>query len=95
MADHLTPEDQLREDRGAYYGPVRENHVAIGLIWGGILAQAVTGGRWQPGQPVPPEIVCLCMAGVKASREAYRHKPGDENVLDACNYWRFAGELSK
>jgi hypothetical protein len=61
------------------------------MIWGGILAQAMTGGRWLPGENIPAELVTLMMAGVKVSREAFRHQP--DNVLDARNYIAFTGEL--
>ena len=89
----MTPEEQLRDERGRDYGPVRENHTSIGMIWGGILLQAYTAGRWAPGRPVPPEIATLMMAGVKASREAYRHKA--DNIPDARNYITFTGELAE
>ena len=89
----MTPEDQLRQERGRDYGPVRENHIAIGMIWGGILLQGFMAGRWIPGEPVPPELVTLMMAGVKASREAFKHKA--DNVLDARNYLAFTGELAE
>lgn len=82
----------IREERGQYYGDVQRNHESIGLIWTGILGQAVMSGRWAHGEPIPPEIVCLMMVGVKLSREAYRHK--DDNILDAKNYIDFASELS-
>jgi hypothetical protein len=83
----------LREDRGAYYGPVATNHISIGMIWGGILTQAVQADKWIPGQPLPARLVTLMMTGVKMSREAFRHK--QDNVDDAKVYWDFTKELSE
>ena len=85
------PLDRLRDDRGKFYGPVLVNHASIGAIWGGVLAQAVAGGRWKAGDVVPPEIVCLMMVGVKLSRESFRHKT--DNIDDAQNYLEFADEI--
>jgi hypothetical protein len=86
-------EVSLRSERGAFYGPVKSNHDSIGAIWGGILQQAVAGGRWLAGEPLPPEIVCLMMVGVKLSREAFRHK--QDNIDDGKVYLDFVGELSR
>ena len=79
-------------ERGADYGPVRENHRSIGMMWGGVLSQAQVGGRWYPGLAIPPDLVCLMMAAVKMSREAHKHKM--DNVVDAKNYWDFVEELN-
>ena len=84
---------KLRQERGEYYGDIRRNHESIGLIWAGILGQAVMAGRWAHGEPIPPEIVCLMMVGVKLSREAFRHK--QDNIIDAKNYADFASELAE
>lgn len=85
------PLTKLREERGSYYGDVAINHGSIGAIWGGILVQAASSGRWRVGEVVPPDIVCLMMVGVKMSREAYRHKT--DNIDDAQNYLDFVEEL--
>lgn len=85
-------QDSIREARGRYYGPSRRNHESIGQIWAGILGQAVMAGRWSHGTPIPPEIVCLMMVGVKLSREAYNHL--HDNVVDARNYLDFVEEMS-
>jgi hypothetical protein len=88
----MSVEEKLRAERGAKYGPVRQNHRSIGLIWTGILIQA----GWTPpsSEPtLPPEKVTLMMTGVKLSREAYQHLP--DNIHDGKNYLSFAGELSE
>lgn len=82
----------LRRERGSYYGDPTINHSSIGAIWAGILLQALSSGRWKAGETLPPELVCLMMAGVKLSREAFRHK--DDNIVDAKVYMDFVGEMS-
>jgi hypothetical protein len=86
------PADAIRKERGSRYGDITINHSSIGAIWGGILLQAMSGGRWVPGNTVPPEVVCLMMAGVKLSRESYAHTP--DNIVDGKIYLDFVGELS-
>ena len=83
---------KLRKERGSNYGPVRQNHRSIGLIWTGILIQA--GWTPPPTSPVlPPEKVTLMMVGVKCSREAYKHL--SDNIDDGQNYLAFTGELAE
>ena len=86
------PRESIREERGSFYGDPTINHSSIGAIWAGILLQALSSGRWKVGETLPPGLVCLMMAGVKLSREAYRHK-GD-NIVDAKVYMDFVGEMS-
>ena len=85
--------ESIREERGSYYGDPTINHSSIGAIWAGILLQALSSGRWKAGETLPPELVCLMMAGVKLSREAFRHK--DDNIVDAKVYMDFVGEMSR
>lgn len=88
----MTRKEQLRKDRGEKYGPVRQNHQSIGLIWTGILIQA--GWTPPPTTPIlPPELATLMMVGVKCSREAYEHLT--DNIDDGQNYLAFTGELSE
>lgn len=84
--------DALRSERGKDYGDPIVNHASIGAIWGGILVQAVSSGRWIHGAALPPELVTLMMVGVKVSREAYRHK--QDNIDDAQVYLKFTEEMS-
>ena len=84
----MTRKEQLRKDRGEKYGPVRQNHQSIGLIWTGILIQA---GWTTP--VLPPELATLMMVGVKCSREAHGHL--SDNIDDGQNYLAFTGELSE
>ena len=82
----------LRAERGSYYGDPLINHASIGAIWSGILVQAMSSGRWRPGETIPADLVCLMMVGLKLSREAYRHK--DDNILDARVYLEFVDEIA-
>lgn len=62
-------------DRRAEYGPVSEGLTRTALIWSGILGVTVT-----------PEQVCLCMVGLKVSRECHKH--GRDSLVDICGYAR-------
>lgn len=86
-------QQSIRAERGERYGHVQINHASIGAIWGAILLQAMSSGRWDIGSAIPPELVTLMMVGVKMSREAFRH--GDDNIVDAKNYIDFTDELSR
>ena len=88
-----SPLEELKARRGAYYGDIAINHASIGAIWGGILVQAASSGRWKVGETIPPDLVCLMMVGVKVSREAFRHKV--DNIDDAQNYLDFVDDLSE
>lgn len=69
-------------NRGKDYGHPREDFSRTGRIWGGILSEWAkeTNGE----APVPPEIVGLCMIGVKLSRQVNR--PKRDNMTDAAGY---------
>ena len=87
MTDSLK---QLRDERGKDYGPVRQNHEAIGAIFDGILHQFGWDFRSKCLKD-NPHIVTLLMSGLKHSREAYKHKR--DNIADAHNYLDFTEEI--
>ena len=62
-------------DRGAAYGHPADDFARTGRMWGAILG--LSG-------PVSPELVGLCMAAVKISREV--NKPSRDNRVDLAGY---------
>lgn len=82
-----SPESILEEaqrlvhgERGESYGPPTEDFTRCGRIWGALL------DKWRHSdQPdVPPELVALCMAGLKLNREVYH--PKRDNRVDLAGY---------
>lgn len=71
----------IHGDRRETYGHPIDDYTCTGTIWGALLTRA----GWQPGTPVPPELCCLMMDGVKASREAGH--PKRDNRVDGPGYW--------
>jgi len=77
----LGPESPLFEahrivhaERGASYGPPKQDFARTGRMWGAIL-----------GIPdVSPRMVALCLIGLKVSREAYQHKR--DSLVDVAGY---------
>lgn len=74
-------------DRGADYGHPEDDYAKTGMIWGALLH------KWSKESaasnypiPVPPELGCLMMVGVKLSREVNKHKR--DNLVDGCGYLR-------
>lgn len=69
-------------DRQRDYSHPMEDFTRTGRIWGALLE------RWaaKPSEPVPPQIVGMCMTAVKMSREVHRHKR--DNLVDGCGYLR-------
>jgi hypothetical protein len=77
----------LEEAQGLVYGPRQgayghpiDDFTRTGRMWGAILADWAV----DPSQPVPPELVALCMAAVKISREV--NAPKRDNVVDLAGY---------
>lgn len=70
-ADELTSVDRIGD-----YGHPLDDFTRTGIIWGAILGI----------DPIPPEKVGLCMAGLKISRECNRHKL--DNLVDGAGYFR-------
>lgn len=69
-------------DRGDAYGHPMEDFSKTGRMWGAILSHWAerTWGK----EPVPPDLVGLCMMALKMSREA--HKPKRDNRVDIAGY---------
>jgi len=64
----------VHAERGASYGPPKQDFARTGRMWGAIL-----------GIPdVSPRLVALCMIGLKVSREAYQHKR--DSLVDVAGY---------
>lgn len=77
-ADYL-----VSEDRGSCYGHPLFDFTRTGRIWGAILDIP----------DVPPELVGLCMIGVKLSRETHLHKR--DNLVDAAGYAKTVDMIMK
>jgi hypothetical protein len=73
--------DLCRGDREKKYGHPHPNHQSIGLIWTGILG---AHGILRDNAVIPPEVVAMCMLGVKLSREAFTHTR--DNIVDMAGY---------
>lgn len=60
----MTATADLVSSRGAVYGPPHEDLARAGRIWGAIL------DHWRDSDTdaVPPELVALCMVGIKQAR---------------------------
>ncbi len=68
-------------DRQADYGHPFDDFTRTGRMWGAALA----GWARDPSQPVPPDLVALCMVLVKVSREVNR--PKRDNRTDGAGYF--------
>jgi hypothetical protein len=88
----VSEQQQIREERGADYGPFRQHWTATGHGWGGLLIQM----GWTPpasGVAIDPRHVGLFFVVDKAMREAFKHKA--DNPLDGCNYFTMSGEAAE
>ena len=69
-------EDALKviKDRGASYGPIKQNHERIAALWSTVL-----------GHPVTPVQVAMCMVQVKIARlmETPDHR---DSAVDIAGY---------
>lgn len=70
----------IHGERNDSYGPMKEGFNKTALIWSTILNQNITA-----------EQVCLCMIGLKLSREAFKHS--DDNCVDMIGYLEIINEL--
>ena len=76
-ADRIVSNDRQNE-----YGTPRHDFTRTGRIWGALLSE---WARTTKGEgPVPPELVGLCMVGVKMSREINKHRR--DNIVDGIGY---------
>lgn len=74
----------VSSDRGNDYGSPIHDFTRTGILWQGVLrdwAKETNGD-----EPVPPNLVGLCMVGVKISREV--HKPKRDNRVDGAGYFK-------
>lgn len=74
-------------DRNADYGHPLDDYSKTGMIWGALLhAWSIESAKSKTPIPVPPELACLCMTGVKLSREVNKSKR--DNLVDGAGYLR-------
>ena len=64
------------------YGPAAESFNRAAVMWSAYLGRAISG-----------KDVALCLALLKFSREAHRHKR--DNLLDAAGYIGLASDCSE
>lgn len=74
----------VSNDRQGQYGRPIHDFTRTGRIWGAILSEWAR--NTQGDADVPPELVALCMVGVKISREVNRHKR--DNIVDGIGYFK-------
>jgi len=74
----------VSDERGSDYGHPIHDFGRTGRIWGAVLSDwaRTTNGE----EPIPPELVGLCMVGVKISREV--NKPKRDNRVDGVGYFK-------
>jgi hypothetical protein len=70
----------INGDRQGAYGPPAESFCRTAALWSAYLGHTVSG-----------KDVALCLALLKLSREAHRHKP--DNLLDAAGYLGLAADM--
>lgn len=77
---HEPSDAEILAERAAVYGEPIICHASIGLAWAGLLQQHLG----QPVSPLPPHVVALMMAAVKAIRAARVYHA--DNYADLRNY---------
>lgn len=90
--DDPDPESILEEaqrlvhgDRGEDYGHPIHDFARTGRLWSPLLREWAILAADDEDLPVPPELVGLCMVGVKLSREINR--PKRDNRVDGAGYF--------
>lgn len=75
--------------RQAGYGHPGDDFTRTGRMWAPLLE------RWaeDTSEPVPPEVVALCLVAVKMSRECHVHKR--DNLVDGAGYFECADLIWK
>lgn len=94
VAGPVNTEDLVAE-RDAVYGPAHEDLSRAGRIWGALLER----WRYTDQQNVPPELVALCMVGIKQSRLVHTPSHADSAAdirgfaacLEEVQAWRLSG----
>lgn len=74
----------VNAERQDDYGHPLTNHERIASIWNVVLGPKLT-------KPITPREVCLCMIGVKLSREV--NKPKHDNIMDIAGYCNCIEEI--
>lgn len=74
-------------DRGADYGHPLDDYNKTGMIWGALLhSWAKEAAKSSVPLPVPADLACLMMVGVKLSRHVNKRKR--DNLVDGAGYLR-------
>lgn len=74
-------------DRGADYGHPLDDYTKTGTLWGVMLQKwAKVAAASDLPTPVPADLCCLMMVGVKISRHLNKRKR--DNLVDAAGYLR-------
>lgn len=74
-------------DRGSDYGHPLDDYNKTGMIWGALLHKwAKLAAQSDVPLPVPADLACLMMVGVKLSRHVNKRKR--DNLVDAAGYLR-------
>lgn len=88
MSDHL---DDIVRERGKVYGPPKENHEGIAMMWAPLLQPHAELIAQQ--KPLPPHVVAQLMVALKLNRMRLVHK--QDNFDDLRNYLTFAEKWQK
>ena len=80
-------------DRQSSYAHPQQDFRTTGRQWAALLENWLKSEEgWEIDIPdIPPRIVALCMAALKASREA--QKPNHDNRVDGPGYWLCADRI--